>query len=147
MRVRIHRVNAAGEAIFWRCDTLAVVMGDDVDALRDVEAQIAEVGQATVGGGAAPLFLLTPVAHDSPRPPSRKLRAGARLVMRRMRALGLPASYADACAREAVTLAIDNARRGLPWLFFFRLRRAEYCARRYTARWGFRRTLPAAAAA
>jgi len=143
MRVRIHDINRRDEAIFRCTGDLHEIFDNDPDEIAEAQRQLAGTGQAMVGGGAAPLVMLT-IDGGEPRPPRARVRAGARLQIARLVSLGLPRWYAEACARESVASAVDNARRGLPWLFFFRLRRAEYCRRRYTARWGLRRSLETA---
>lgn len=62
-------------------------------------------------------------------------RKGALVLRNKLLAMGLPGGYAVHCANEALAWYDDKPQERA---FMFRLRRAEYCRRRYFARWGLR---------
>ncbi|MBP2291031.1 hypothetical protein [Azospirillum rugosum] len=62
--------------------------------------------------------------------------AACRLFLRKLEALGLPRWYAVACTRESLAYAKHTAVGRTLGVKLFQLRRAEYCAVRFRARWG-----------
>lgn len=72
-------------------------------------------------------------------------KAHVKLLHRRLLAFGLPADYAGRCVAESVALRRHWERNNVvppSSLSLFNLRRAQYCAKRYTARWGLGKALP-----
>jgi len=57
-------------------------------------------------------------------------KKGAVVLYRKLRAMGLTRSYAKHCAAESLAYYKPGREH------LFNLRRAEYCRRRYFARWG-----------
>jgi len=65
-------------------------------------------------------------------------RAAARLLMNKLHTFGLPEGYVRQCARESLAWLRTRQGEALGLKLFF-LRRAEYCRKRYYARWGMAR--------
>lgn len=59
--------------------------------------------------------------------------AAARIFYNKLRALGLPHAAAVNCTGESLAWYARRARQGHDDKFFFRLRRAEYCAWRHAS--------------
>jgi len=58
MKIRCYEVYESGERKYLGCFPLAEMFDGDADQTREAETEIAQHKRMTVGGGAAPEFLL-----------------------------------------------------------------------------------------